>query len=89
MSEGTAIEIEICGKVVCLGDYVKVRYTTGTWSKGGTIEGKITELWSIEKDNHLQGRVENGWCFHDHDEILLHNKAFNHDLRKPSASQAG
>lgn len=38
--------------------------------KGCTIEGEVVELWSREKDNHLQGRLSCGWCFHDHDEIL-------------------
>jgi len=48
--------------------------------KGGTIEGEITELWSPELDNHLQARVDSGWCFHDHDEIVTHNAT--HDGRR-------
>jgi hypothetical protein len=73
MSKGTATEIRMCGKTLRLGDRVKVRYTTGTWSKGGTLEGEITELWSPELDNHWQARVDSGWCFHDYDEILEHH----------------
>ena len=73
MSKGTATEVEMCGATLRLGDHVKVRYTTGRRMKGGTIEGEITELWSPELDNHLQARVDSGWCFHDHDEIVTHN----------------
>lgn len=72
MSKGKAQEVKICGRTISLGDYVKVRYTAGERFKGGTIEGKIIELWSHEKNNHLQARVESGWCFHDYDEILSH-----------------
>lgn len=75
MSQGTATEIKICGETVRIGDCLRVRYTTGQRMKGGTIEGKIVELWSLEKDNHLQGRLSCGWCFHDQDEILMHNSA--------------
>ena len=67
MSKGTAQKINICGKTIKIGDTVRVRYTTGTWSRGGTIGGKITELWD---DGYLQGRVDSGWCFHDHDQII-------------------
>ena len=66
-------EITICGKSIKLGDFVKVRYTTGKNFKDGTVEGKTTKLWSPDNgDSHLQARVENGWCFHDDDEILEH-----------------
>lgn len=75
MSIGTATEVKICGRTITLGDYVKVRYASGTWSKGATVEGKITELWSPKLDKHLQARVEHGWCFHDDDEIIMHKKA--------------
>ena len=54
----------LCGKELNVGDYVKVQYTTG--HKGGTIKGEITKLW----EEHKQGQVNNGWCFHDHDLIL-------------------
>lgn len=73
MSIGTAKEIQMCGTTLRIGDKVKVEYTTGTWSKGGTIEGVITELWSPEFDNHLQARVDGAWCFHDHDKVIAHN----------------
>lgn len=72
MSKGTATELEICGQTIRLGDHLKVKYTKGERFKGGTIEGTVTELWSLELDNHHQGRLSNGWCFHDCDEILLH-----------------
>jgi len=61
--------IKMCGKTLCLGDRVVVKYRCG-----GTIEGKIIELWSKELDNHLQARIDSGWCFHDHDEIRKHIK---------------
>ena len=72
MSEGTAIEIEMCGSTIRLGDKMKVRYTKGDRFKGATIEGDVIELWSMEKDGHLQGRLSNSWCFHDCDEIISH-----------------
>ena len=72
MSKGTATEVEICGQTVHLGDHLKVKYTTGERMKGGTIEGMVTELWSPEFDNHHQGRLDHGWCFHNYDEIVLH-----------------
>ncbi len=70
MSKGTSATIMICGARVALGDHLKVRYTSGTWSKGATIEGDVVELWSYEHDNHLQCQLSCGWCFHDNDEIL-------------------
>jgi len=73
MSKGTAKQITICGHDVKLGDKLKVKYTTGTRMRGGTIEGAVIELWSMETDNHLQGRLSCGWCFHDCDEIISHD----------------
>ena len=70
MSTGTATEVMICGKKIRLGDHVKVRYKRGTWPYGGIIEGCITELWSPGLDHHLQARVNDGWCFHNCDEII-------------------
>ncbi len=80
MSKGTATEIEICGRTVRLGDKLKVKYTKGTWSKGGTIKGTVTELWS---GNLLQGRLDHGWCFHDCDEILFHSDKAQHHFGDP------
>ena len=70
--KGTVNKVVICGKEIQLGDYVKVEYTTGIQFKGGTIKGKITELWDNTVGGNLQGRVENGWCFHDNDIIIEH-----------------
>ena len=67
---GTAKETQLCGTIVKIGDYVEV-----TYKSGGRIGGKITELWSLKEDNHLQGRVESGWCFHDFDTITKHERA--------------
>ena len=73
MSKGTATEAQLCGRLVRLGDYVKVQYTSG---RCGTVEGEVIELWSPEIGGHLQGRVSNfGWCFHDQDKILVHKRA--------------
>lgn len=69
MSKGTATKVRICGQEVKLGDWVKVQYTS-PGIQGGIIEGTVIELWSPEKNNHLQGRVDSGWCFHDRDKIL-------------------
>jgi hypothetical protein len=75
MSKGLAKEITICGKLIKLGDNLKVRYTSGDKFTGATIEGSVTELWSPESgSNVLQGRLSNGWCFHDNDEIIKHNQ---------------
>lgn len=71
--KGEATEVEICGIIINLNDFVKVEYTTGTRMKGGTIEGRVTELWGPES-GHLQARVDSGWCFHDHDRILKHER---------------
>ncbi len=74
--EGKSKTANICGKEIKLGDFVKVKYTSGNQFKGATIKGKIIELWTPEIDNgHLQARVSNGWCFHNNDEILEHIKA--------------
>jgi len=72
MSKGTATEVKLCGHMVRLGDYVKVRYSSG---RAGTIEGEVIELWG-EEGEYPQGRVSNfGRCFHAHDEILEHRRA--------------
>lgn len=70
LMSGTAKEVNICGRLISLGDKVKVKYTGRGGMAGGTIEGEITELWSMKLDNYLQGRVSSGWCFHDNDEIV-------------------
>ena len=70
---GTATEIEMCGRTIRLGDKMVVEYSTGTWSKGGQIEGTVTELWAMDTDNHLQARLSCRWCFHDGDRVLHHN----------------
>jgi hypothetical protein len=75
MSTGTATIINICNHELHIGDFVRVRYTTGKTMKNGEIWGTVVELWSYENDHHLQARVDSGWCFHDHDEILIHKKA--------------
>ena len=67
--KGTATTMTICGKRVKLGDFVRVKYMDGDSMKGGTIQGKIVELWD---EGLIQGRVESGWCFHDKDNILQH-----------------
>lgn len=55
-----------------VGDKVVVEYTEGTWSKGGRLTGVITRLWDTP---HLQAQVNDGWCFHEYDNILHHEKA--------------
>lgn len=72
--QGTATEVKICGRTVKIGDRLTVRYTTVREMNGGTIEGDVVELWSREKDDHLQGRLSCGWCFHDHDEIIFQER---------------
>jgi len=72
MSKGVATKIEICGKTVGIGDYLEVRYTTGTRMKDGNIKGHVVELWD---DSPVQARLSCGWCFHDHDEILIQKDA--------------
>ena len=66
-------QLEICGRIVHLGDFAKAKYTSGTRMKGGEIKGNITQLWSLEHgDNSKQVQLDNGWCFHEGDEILEH-----------------
>ena len=64
---GTAKQTQLCGKIVKLGDYVEVDCKCG-----GSVKGEIIELWGLEEDDHLQGRVNSGWCFHDCDTITKH-----------------
>ena len=71
MAEGTATEVFICGKTIKLGDKLRVKYADGS----GYITGEVIELWSKEKDNHLQGRLDCQWCFHDKDIIETHESA--------------
>jgi len=63
--------MKICGKEVNVGDYVKVKYTTGTRPKGGTVEGSITRLWD---NKYPQVQIDNRWCFHNQDIILKHQR---------------
>ena len=53
---------------LAVGDYVEVRYKDGS----GKIKGRVTKLW---ESPHAQAQVENGWCFHVGDEILVHDAA--------------
>ena len=85
-AKGTASEVEICGRTIRLGDYVVVEYTTGEQFRGGRIRGKVVELWDGE---HLQGRVESGWCFHDEDRILVHKPAAQPHVQATAANAAG
>lgn len=73
-NEHTVQSIQMCGYRLTVGDWVAVQYTTGTWSKGGKISGKITKLWNVNSSGtpFLQAEVENNWCFHDDDKILEH-----------------
>ena len=48
-----------------------IEYTTGERTRGAQIHGIVIELWD---DNHLQARLSNGWCFHDWDNVILHEK---------------
>jgi len=63
-------ELFICGRNIKLGDELKVRYTTGHRFKGSIIKGKVIKLWNGEDDCIKQAQLSNGWCFHNHDEIL-------------------
>lgn len=58
----------LCGAIIHVGDTVKVRYTTGERLKGGSIAGVVTKIWPF------QAQVNNGWCFHDSDELLEHTR---------------
>lgn len=72
MSQGTAKEIKMCGTTIRLGDRLLIRKTASGRLQGAELEGEVIELWSMDLDNHLQGRLSCGWCFHDHDEVLVH-----------------
>lgn len=73
MSEDKLIELEICNRIVRLGDYIKAEYTSGDRLKGGRIKGHITELWSLSHgDNCKQAQLDGGWCFHEGDKIIEH-----------------
>ena len=69
-------ELEICGRIIRLGDYVKVEYTSGKRFKGGQIKGCVTRLYSLmHGDNRKQAQLESGWCFHEGDKIIEHREA--------------
>lgn len=69
--KGTAQSTVICGEVVKIGDWLKVKYTEGGSMRGATIQGKVVEIWDPDIDGgHLQARLDCGWCFHDWDEIV-------------------
>lgn len=57
-----------------IGDYVEVIYTEGTWSKGSKVSGTITKIWDAEETGFEQAQVNNGWCFHRHDDLVKHIK---------------
>jgi len=83
MSKGLATEIRMCGYDLRLGDYVQVEYRSG-----GGIRGKIIEIWSPELNSHEQARVESGWCFHDHDTIVVYKPAAQENIEESQAQQA-
>ena len=56
---------QLCGAIIHVGDSVKVRYSTG---RQGTVTGIVTKVWPF------QAQVNNGWCFHDNDELLEHSQ---------------
>ena len=58
-----------------IGDYVEVRYKDGS----GKVKGKITKLWVSP---HAQAQVNDGWCFHLGDEILVHEPSTDTEERK-------
>ena len=67
----TLTELEICGRIVRLGDYVKVKYTSKGRFEGARIKGHITQLFSLlHGDNCKQAQLDDGWCFHEGDKIL-------------------
>lgn len=57
----------IMGKMdsIEVGDYVEVKYKDGS----GKLKGTVTKVWPI----HGQIQVNNGWCAHPEDEVLVHN----------------
>jgi len=73
MNVGLA-QLEICGRLVHLGDYVIVEYTSGVRIKGSRIKGRIKKLWSLEHgDGVKQAQLDSGWCFHEGDKIITHS----------------
>lgn len=58
----------LCGAIIYVGDAVKVRYTTGKRMKGGILAGVVTKVWPF------QAEINNGWCFHDGDDLLEHTR---------------
>jgi hypothetical protein len=62
------ISTRLCNSIIYVGDYVKVRYTTGKEMKNGILTGIVTKVWPT------QAQVNNGWCFHTNDELLEHTR---------------
>ncbi len=68
-NEKKLLSLRICGKVIHVGDYLEVQYTTGERFKGAIIKGTVIKLWD---ERFRRGLLSSGWCFHDDDRILKH-----------------
>lgn len=53
-----------------VGDYVEIEIVSNGHLNGGILRGKIVEY----NEEHLQYKLESGWCFHPADRILEHKK---------------
>lgn len=61
-------EMEMCDYDLSLGDWVKVEIGGKGHFTGGRLEGKIVAFYPFLP----QVKLENGWCFHPSDKILVH-----------------
>jgi len=61
-------EMNMCDHELSLGDWVKVQIGGNGHLSGGRLEGKIVAFYPYLP----QVKLESGWCFHPHDEILKH-----------------
>lgn len=59
-----------------INDHVKVKCVNRAGEFTGILTGKVTKLWKNEDTpgcrNLTQAQVNNGWCFHQGDEIIEH-----------------
>ena len=70
--KGQSQEIEMCGVIISLGDYMEVEYTNGA-----IIKGTVIELWNPKETEGcycLQAKLSCNWCFHSEDRIITHTK---------------
>lgn len=62
--------LEIDGRTVSMGDFLKVKFCRNGWLNEAIIEGEV-DLLLVREDGQFLGRLSgNYWCFTNYDEVL-------------------